>query len=177
MGAPTSTLTLGGEWRSSSGWLRALLQFPKAGRTQASGPGAGWVGWMPPELYLYLRRCHRCQRHRLESGGPHVPLSLTLTPPLLPSLSFLSYLLPLFNRKKEPESVLGRVRGARGSGLGDSIPLWTCQGRMCSLWKPGSSHLAHTLFAQAKAFLWAKTQASGCPAVQPPSPGACRRKM
>ena len=27
---------------------------------------------MPPELYLYLRRCHGCQRHRLESGGPHV---------------------------------------------------------------------------------------------------------
>lgn len=74
------------------------------------------------------------------------------TPPLLPSLSFLSYLLPLLLEREGARVSSGKGKGARGSGLSVSIPLWTCQGWMCSLWKPGSSHLAQTLLSQARAF-------------------------
>lgn len=102
---------------------------------------------MPPGLYLYLRRCHRCQRHRLESGGPHVPLSLTQS---LPSShhSLSSPTFPLLKR--------GGARVSAGGG--------TCQNWMCSPWNPGSFHLACTLSSQDKVLRWAKTQESSCPA-------------
>lgn len=78
------------------------------------GPGLAGGGVDAPWLYLYLRRCHRCQRPRLESGGPHVPLSLTQAP--TPSL---------VAREGEPESALGREQGPESLGPGLPISPWS----------------------------------------------------
>lgn len=90
---------------------------------------------MPPALYLYLR-CHGCRRQAGGRRSPCAAVTNTAPPLLLPSLFPPPPSSPVI-REEEPESVLGRERGARGSGLGVSIPLWTCQGWRCSLRKPG----------------------------------------
>lgn len=69
---------------------------------------------MPPRLYLYLRRCHRCQRHRLESGGPHVPLSLMRPLPHPCTLLYLS-------QREGARVGLGRGQGLEGLGPSLSI--------------------------------------------------------
>lgn len=61
------------------------------------------LGW-----YLYLRRCHRCQRPGLESGVPHVLLSLTR---LLPSSHIL---LPSSTKRGNQRQFLEKERGVEG---------------------------------------------------------------
>ena len=161
MGAPTSTLTLRrGKERHFRGLL-TLLQSPKAGR--------GWlgVGWMPPELYLYLRRCHGCQRHRLESGGPHVPLSLTQ--PLLP-LPPPSPFLPSPVIRRRNQSQFWEGVGARGPGPQLlHLPYGPAKTGGAAPGTPGSFYLPST--PKPKPF------SGQDPGVPLPSPGVCRRKM
>lgn len=66
-------------------------------------------------LYLYLRRCHRCQRPGLESGVPHVLLSLTQ---LLPSSHIL---LPSSTTRRNQNQFLEKEQGIEG--LDSSFPI------------------------------------------------------
>lgn len=100
-----------------------------------------------------------------------MPLSLTQPPPPPPSL--------VIRERRNQESVLGREQGPEG--LDPSFPVDLPGLDTQSLEPPGddfggSSHLASTLLsqakAQAKALLWAETQASGLPSL-----GVCRRKI
>ena len=105
---------------------------------------------MPPELYLYLRRCHGCQRHRLESGSSHVPLSLTQ--PLLP-LSL------------EGGTRVNSGKGLGPEGLDPNFPISPMDLRRLEVQplEPQSPFTYPLLPSQSPSL--GKTQASGCPAL------------
>lgn len=73
--------------------------------------------------------------------------------------------LPLLLERRNQSQFWEGNRSQKAWTPASPSPLWIARIGHAAPGAPGSSHLASTLLSQAKALLWAKTQAPGCPAL------------